>query len=105
MFVVPYDELKKVSQIIINSLLITVFLRNILLKIYLFRCCVYVKYVDALASNLKGHQYKSLDSPQHVFISSWKDSLPSLPVLFAVFYQVLQIRALIYKDAAAIVAL
>lgn len=46
-----------------------------------------------------------LDSPHHVFILSWKDALPSLPVLFAVFNQVLQIRALIYKDASAIVAL
>lgn len=32
-------------------------------------------------------------------------ALPSSAVLFAVFNQVLQIRALIYKDASAIVAL
>lgn len=51
------------------------------------------------------YECEILDSPHHVFIPSWKDALPSLPVLFAVFNQVLQIRALIYKDASAIVAL
>lgn len=57
-----------------------------------------VVIISIIWSNVKAHQ-----SEKHVFILFWTDALPGLAVLFAVFNQVLQIIALIYKDAWAIV--
>lgn len=79
-----------------------IYLLAVFLMLWLCKLC---RCYYSLQSNVKRASVWDPVSPHHVFIPSWKVALPGLAVLFAIFNRVLQIRALIYKDACTIVAL